>query len=332
MVQGSPVDALFFYGPEPGELSDADAAPLARLSEIGIDVEGAPAYIVVDRMMLEASRRGVVTNALGDDRRWGLKHQQELNLRRYENATGQIIARPHTLIARPHEVMGAVASFADRGETCVVKPTLGEGGEGLRVVRPGEPFHPSDVATVVVQRLVPDPLLVKGHKADIRCYLLIDVDEPRRSGRVGPVFLRRAAVPYVAGHPSAEITNTSYRYRHGLAPDMFPLDQAPGISPGLHGEILGRLEALATSVVDAYFWSAANDVAAGRVSGPVPNRVILFGVDVLVSGPPSSPELRFLEVNPFPSLYRGLQPCDVAVDDMISRQYLPALLRSRVRR
>jgi hypothetical protein len=327
-ITGSlPVDALFFYGPDSGELTERDTAALERLAAAGVDVSEVPIYIIVDRMMLEASRRGVVTNALGSSRSWGPKHTQELKLRRYESATGQAIVRPKTYIARPHEVCAVLSRFSERGETCLVKPVFGEGGRGFHIVRPDESIPQSD-CTVVVQQLIADPLLVEGHKADIRFYLLIDVDDQGSSGRLGPVFIRRAAVPYIAQSLPAEITNTSYRLCHGLPPDMRPLSLTPGISGDLKSEILSQLDSLARVLVKAYFWNAAHELvdSVGRF---VPNRLILFGIDVLVAAPSTAPRLYFLESNPFPGLFRGLPDCDEAVDQMLSREYLPALMRSR---
>jgi hypothetical protein len=322
-----PVDALFFYGPDSAELTERDTPKLERLAAADIAVSGVPIYIIVDRMMLKASGRGVVTNALGSGRSWGPKHAQELKLRRYESATGEVIVRPKTYIARPHELRSVLARFSARGETCIVKPAFGEGGRGLSIVRRGDSF-PQSNCTVVVQQLIADPLLVDGHKADIRFYLLIDVDDQRSSGRLQPVFVRRAAEPYRAQSLCAEITNTSYRVRRGLPPDIRPLALTPGISRELHTEIVSQLDSLANLLVKAYFWNAAQKLANDAWPS-VPNRLMLFGIDVLVAAPSTVPQLYFLETNPFPALFRGSLECDQAVDEMLSREYLPVLIRSR---
>jgi hypothetical protein len=318
-----PVNALFFYGPDSGVLKSKDNAALERLAASGIDVSGAPLYIVVDRMMLNASCSGLVTNALGSSRSWGPKHIQELKLRRYESATGQLIVRPRTLIARPFELRAVLSRFSSRGKACLIKPAFGEGGRGFQIVRPGDAV-PQCENTVVVQQLIADPLLIEGHKADIRFYLLIDVNDERSSGRVGPVFLRRAAIPYIPQSLPAEITNTAYRLSRGLPPDMRILAEAPCVSPDLRNKIASELDSLARLLVDAWFRDAE---ANGNL---VPNRVILFGIDALVASPLRSPRLYFLEWNPFPGLYRDLRNCDAAVDEMISRDYLPFLARSGV--
>jgi hypothetical protein len=303
---------------------------LERLAAAGIDSGDSPLYIVLDRLMLAASRRGVITNALGSSRSWGPKHHIELKLRRYECVTGREVHRPKTYIARPHEVDALLNTFARRGEACLVKPAFGEGGRGFRIVRPGDGFAPS-AGTVVVQQLIAKPLTVEGHKADIRCYVLIDVEDVRASGRLAPIFIRRAAVPYVAQSLPAEITNTSYRSRQGLAPDIRPLERTPGISPALHGHIVSELDELLRRLLAAYFWNAARE-SANESTTFVPNRRIILGIDVLVAGSLTEPRLYFLETNPFPALYRGTPHCDEAVDDMLAHDYLAAVIGSRTPR
>jgi len=324
------VDALYFHGPHSGTLSAKDAAALDALTTVGIDVRKVPMYIVVDRILLEASRRGIVTNALGRARSWGPKHQQEIKLRRYEMATQNLVARPQTYVAGPSEVSAALSFFAHRGETCVVKPAFGEGGKGFRLVTPGDSSHSPDSNIVVIQHLIPDPLLVAGCKADIRCYILIDLADHKASRLLGPVFVRRSAVPYIPGHLPAEITNTSYWSHHGYPSNIYPIQTTPGISKDLRTQILAQLHRLSRTLIDAYFWDAYSWPADSQI-GVTSNSVIIFGVDVLVANPSRKPRLYFLEMNPFPALFRGSPPCDQAVDQMLSQEYLPALLRARAR-
>lgn len=317
-----PVDILFFDGAESGELTESDMPVLERLAAAGVDVLEIPRYRAIDRMMLEASRRGVVTNALGSSRSWGPKHHQELKLRRYESATGQIISRPKTYVARPHEVRAVLHIFAEHGEVCLVKPAFGAGGRGIHIVRPGESV-PQFEDTVVVQPLIPDPLLVEGHKADIRFCLLIDVGDVRASRRLSPVFLRRAAMPYVPNDLTAEITNNAYRLRHGFPPDVRPLSNVTGISHDLQTEIINQLDSLAQLLIGAYFWNAGQDSTE-----QVANRVLLFGIDVLVASLATTPRLYFLETNPYPAYFPNLPDCDHEVEEMLSREYLPVMLQA----
>lgn len=320
-----PVDALFFYGPNSGTLEPQDAPVLQKLFAAGIDSYGVPLYEVVDRLMLAASLRGVVTNALGTSRAWGPKHNQELKLRRYEKATRRTVIRPETYIARPHELRMVLSIFARRSETCLLKPVYGEGGRGLRIVRPGVSVSRLN-HTVVVQRLIPNPLLVDGHKADLRCYLLIDVDDRQSSKRLRPIFIRRALAPYVPESETAEITNTSYRARRGHPPDMRLLAPMPSISPQLYDEITSQLDSLADCLLDAYFLDRDHQQAGSNV---VAKRLILWGVDALIAlYANSEPRVYFLEVNPFPAFFRGVPACDDAMEEMFLTEYLPALTRS----
>ncbi|MBV8107688.1 MAG: hypothetical protein JO223_24325 [Hyphomicrobiales bacterium] len=319
-----PVRGMFFYRKNCGELIGGKAAALESLSAAGITTDGAPIHKIVDGMMLEASRRGVITNALGSSDTWGPKHCQELQLRRYESATGQTIPRPETHIARPDQMRRVLSIFARRGQACLVKPAFGSLGRGFHIVRPGSSFQSNDI--MVVQRLIPNPLLVDGHKADIRFYLLIDVDNDRVSGRLSPIFIRRAAFPYVAQSLPAEITNTSYRLRLGLAPDIRPIQPMPGISEHSYSLIISQLDSLARALVNAHFWNAEHK-SVETDGCIIPNRTLLLGIDALVAIRSSGPRVYFLESNPFPLLYRGTPDCDEAIDQMLSREYLPLLTR-----
>lgn len=318
------IDVMFFYGPRCGVLGAKDGPALQRLSCAGIDVEGIPLHFVVDRMMLAASSRGVATNALGWARNWGAKDQHEFKLRRYELATGRIVNRPKTHVARPHELRAVLAAFAKRGEVCLVKPVFGEGGRDFRVVYPGGIFTDQLGSPVVVQRLMPDPFLVAGHKADIRCYLLIDIGGGT-SKRLSPIFVRRAAMPYVPASLPAEITNTAYRSMQGLPPDIHPLGLIHDMSANLRAEIIGELNSLMDAFIGAYVWDAARNTTNEITWREPSNRIFLFGIDVFVSNPRNRPRLFFLETNPFPALFRDAAECDHAVEMMLSQEYLPAL-------
>jgi Tubulin-tyrosine ligase family len=319
-----PVKGMFFYAPDSGHLTQQDATARDRLAAVGIDSSGDNVFDLVDRMMLEASRRGVVSNALGDSQVWGPKHLQELQLRRYELASGQTIARPKTYIARPNEFQYVLSLFARRRETCLVKPTFGQGGVGIAIVRPGE-FCGIPVQPVVVQRLIPDPLLVEGNKADIRLYLLINTDQEIASSRVGPILVRRAAMRYRAESLPTEISNTAYRWRLGLPADVRLLETVPDIAESIKEWIVTEVNLLARGLIRAFFWNARNQSAGGDL---VPNRRLLFGIDVLVTVPADEPHVYFLESNPFPLLFRGLPDCDSAIEEMLTCEYLPALAGS----
>ena len=320
------VDSMFFYGPDSGRLTERDTASRERLAAAGIDTSGDNVFSLVDRMMLEASRRGVVSNALGSSRVWGPKNLQELQLRRYEAASGESVTRPKTYIARPHEFHLVLSTFARQGETCLVKPSVGEGGQGFIIVRPGDRVG-QQFGTVVVQRLIPNPLLIKGHKADLRFYVLLRLDDAASretaSTRIGPIFVRRAAAPYYPASYPAEITNTSYLSRLGLPPDVQLLGSVPDLSVSEKACIVAQLDSITRTFVRALFWNLRQDPAGEEF---VSSRLLLFGLDALVARTSDGPCVYFLESNLFPMLYRGLPDCDGAIDEMLSREYLPALI------
>jgi hypothetical protein len=318
---------LFFYAPNTGLITARDRVFLERFTATGIDVGGRTAYAVVDRILLEASRRGLVTNAIGPDRRWGPKHYQEFKLRRYEAATGRVVPRPNTHVATSLQVPRLISRFAGRTDLCVIKPAFGDRGHGIEIVSPDDPPAWTIAEDcVVLQDLLSDPLLIDGHKADLRCYLLIDVDNVTASGRRGPILVRRAPAVYERGMVTAEVTNTAHRLRRGMPPDILPLEEAVLIDERLRDAIVSQLEVLLHELTQVYFWDA-RCLDESTTPQRVPNRVILFGVDVLVTISGSGhPSLYFLEVNPFPGFYRGSIPCDIAIDEMLAREYLPALL------
>jgi Tubulin-tyrosine ligase family len=317
---------LFFYAPNSGSITKSDLVFLERFTAARIDVDERSAYAVVDKILLEASRRGLVTNAIGPDRRWGPKHHQESKLRRYEAATGRCVPRPSTYVATPSQLPRLISQLAGRTDMCVIKPAFGDGGRGIEIVSPDDSAAwPIAEDCVILQDLLSDPLLIDGHKADLRCYLLIDVDNVATSGRRGPIFVRRAPAAYQRGVVAAEVTNTAYRRRRGIPPDILPLEEVVFIDNQLRDAIVSQLEVLLHELTQVYF-SDARCLGEGTMPERVPNRVILFGVDVLVTVSGSGqPALYFLEINPFPSFYRGSIPCDIAIDEMLAGQYLPAL-------
>lgn len=319
--------ALFFFAPESGlDVDERDLEALQRFEAAGVAVEKAPPYLIVEQLMLESSRRGLVTNALGSDFSWGSKYQQELRLRQYEEARGNLVSRPRTYIADKSRIASALAIFANLGQICIVKPALGEGGNGIKIVRPGElPPWITNVGEVVVQLLMPNPLLIDGYKVDLRSYLLVDADDKQVSGRLAPIFVRRAAAAYTPGTLAGEITNTSARLRQGLPADINPLEHIGSIGRGLREAISAQLDLIAGRLAEAYFWA----VPANAATRAMPmNRVMLFGVDVVVTMSANEPRLYLLEINPFPALFRGSFSCDRAVDEMLAMEYLPRLLRS----
>jgi hypothetical protein len=323
-----PIDALYFFAPKAGSITARDIAALEQMRKSGVPVHEGPIHLIVEQIMVEASRRGVVSNTFGTDRSWGAKHSQELRIRRYEQATGRSIARPETHIATQAELAGVLADFSRRQVTCIAKPAFGEGGRGIQIMRPGEDFTwQSTNQIVIVQQLIQEPLLVDAHKTDLRCYLLIDERDARVSRRLKPVLARKAAAPYSAGLLASEITNTSYRLSQGLPPDIVPLGNLCGCPEEIRAAIISGLDTLCRQIAEAYFFDIASLI---KPTESPSNRVVLLGVDVLVALSNHRPCLYFLEANPYPALFRDSPLSDSAVDHMLTEEYLPALLRNPV--
>lgn len=325
LVHSIPVDVLYFFAPKAGWIADRDVVSLERFRKSGVPITERSIHLIVEQVMLEASRRGVVSNTFGTDRSWGPKHSQELRIRRYERVTGASIARPETYIATSAELARVLADFARRQVTAIVKPAFGEGGRGIQIIRPGEEFAwPTENRVAIVQSLIPAPLLIDGHKVDLRCHLLIDERDEQASRMVRPILVRKAAVPYSPGIPASEITNTAYRLNHGLRPDIVPLDNVSGCSERVRVAIANGLDALCNQIVKAYFFDVANIIDPAASPS---NRVVLLGLDVLVALSKGRPRLYFLEANPYPALFVDLPLTDSAMEQMLTKEYLPALLR-----
>jgi Tubulin-tyrosine ligase family len=325
------VDALWFY-PVVAEtapaVNEVESAALEQMRARGIAIGNLQRNDVIAHLLLEASRRGVVTNAPGPLGRWGRKDQLEYALRWYSRVAGRRIPRPET-----HPIVGAqlasvLASFAGRGLDCILKPANGARGEGVRFVAANGAAPPvPETEPLIAQELVGRPLLLDGFKTDLRAYLLVDGADRACSGRAGPVLVRVAGARYERLCEASEITNTSYRRRAGMQPGILPLAHVDAIGADRKRAILDEIEALATDLLDAVFrWKELRDWRGNRSA----SRLLVWGLDVIVTE--GEHPCRLLEVNVYPQLYRGEAVCDGLVDELLLREYWPALERSCARR
>ncbi|HVS07145.1 MAG TPA: hypothetical protein VHK65_13415 [Candidatus Dormibacteraeota bacterium] len=327
-----PADALFFYGTSTSgrlvPMAPAARAALERLTRIGYSNGDMDHRGVVQRILHAASERGVVTNGVGLQGWWAIKDHLELMLRAYTRATGRRVARPETIIAAPPQLPTILKHFARRGVDCIVKPADGTQGEGLTVVRPDSPAVATEPNVyVVVQELMPAPFLVRGHKIDLRCYVLIDVDSEMNSKRLPLVLVRRAGVPYRRGRQEAEIANLTYQRHLGLPVEIMPLHLMEEIPGRIKLDILDRLDELLAELVRAHFWWVR--AMGAQYANPNPhNRVMVWGVDVLVGYSARGVRLLLLENNVYPQLFRDSEICDSAVQDMFCHDYVPAVIRA----
>ncbi|MFZ0718403.1 hypothetical protein [Mycobacterium sp.] len=295
-----------------------------RLAAAGIRCEGIPADTTA-RALYALARRGTPTNGPGRLSRLGRKDQLEYALRWYEESTGQRIARPKTQPCTGAQLGATLASFA--GRDCIIKPANSSGGRGIQVVAAGGTVGDPVAADArfVVQELTAAPLVVDGAKTDLRCYLLVDARDRARSRRVGPILARGSAAPYARLLPEAEITNTSLRNRLGLGPSIRPIAAALAADPAYHAALSRDVERLCGSLIDFVFaWRDSQ--AAGGHGAPAAAQVMLWGIDVLVSGPSDAPQVSLLEINVYPQLHRGDPVCDSLTDDMLVAEYLEGLV------
>lgn len=331
--QAREVDMLFFTGASGGEPAGrlpAEQQPFRRLVSMGVIGEDVSRFFLVDQLLAEASRRGVVTNAVGRPRAWGPKHELELRLRAYRRATGRRFPHPETFIAARAQLPTVLKSFARRGVDCIVKPAFGAWGAGSRAVRPDSAWHlGSNAQQFVVQQLVPRPMLLGGHKVDLRCHVAIDVDNRQRSRPIPPVLIRRAGVAYRRGKNDAEINNLTYQRLHRLRSTIMPIEEMPGISVPIREAILRQLDHLSEQLIDAYFlWMES--VRGRHPEWIIPSRVLLWGLDVGISRTNRSVRLLVLENNARPQLRRSVASCDRAMAAMLRSSYLPMAIRSRL--
>src|SRR5690242_5711917 len=62
--QPIPVDALYFFAAEAGALADRDLVAIDQFRNDGVPIVDGPTHVVIEQVLVEASRRGVATNAL----------------------------------------------------------------------------------------------------------------------------------------------------------------------------------------------------------------------------------------------------------------------------
>ena len=324
------VDALLFFpDPQPpaGGAGADEAVARARLACFGITPK-CDSNAVAHRIVAAASRMGVATNAAGADAYLGRKDEMETVLRAYARATGQRVPRPQTHVVAGEQVPAVLGNFHSSGRAGIVKPARGARAEGTRVATAGDPVAawPGD-EDFVVQELIPDPLLVNGHKCDLRVYLTVCAEGRKRSYRLGPVYVRVAPVPYVHGSLEAEITNSALRCRLGLPMAIGPLNTVDGLSDATRRVIGDRLRELLADLQSAHEWWIGS-MESWCPSPPGSRRVLIWGLDV---APHAAPELQLslLEINVYPVLFCGPGDCERKTEQWLATDVLSLLSGAR---
>jgi hypothetical protein len=326
VVEHLPIDVLYFDGASGGKrpCTQAEQEALHHLAPLQTAHGRMIRRAVIRQVLLEASRRGVMTNANARYEFWDAKHALEFTLREHELLGGQEVPRPLTYSAGAEQVPIVLEALKRNGLYGIVKPTHGSLGHGLETVSPGlvrARDFPS--GRYVVQELVKDPLLVDGRKVDLRCHLLIDPELREASGWVPPILARIAGIPYVRGAQDAENVNLTYQRKRKLRPVIVPLRDVIRLSPELRHDIRNAVQVLSDQIIDAYF-ALGSDIPREREIG---RRVFLWGFDVALAVQHGQLQAYLLENNTRAQLYRGQALCDQAMANMIGCHHFDALLR-----
>lgn len=276
---------------------------------------------LIGQILLRASERGVVTTAPGWDGEWDAKDSFELLLRSYQIATGVVVPRMPTTCVSREELAAVVEKHTKQGSMCVLKPTEGVAGEGIVIAVPTHPMPDLPELRYVVQPLLQSPLLIDGRKVDIRCHLMLDADEPDASRLVAPVLLRRGAMEWTPGGHAAEVLNSHVPSPDGERPWLVPLGLMKNIPESTRLKIRESVATAMALFVSAYSWRART-----RNRRRVPNRLLLWGVDVLLESSGEAINSYISEVNVFPQLFREMPEADSATVEMLGGPYIEALM------
>ena len=254
--------------------------------------------MLAQRLLRTCATRGLVTNAHGDLSEFAFKDRLERLLLRYSQETGRTIARPETLVTAGQHLPEAIRAFHARGKACLVKPSNATRGEGIFIPNQGEISGIDPQEPFVVQEIVPNPLLIEGHKIDLRVVILFD--SANRLIRPGfPILLvRTAGAPYAPGEMDSEITNTAQRARMGLPPGIRSLETYAAIEPALAAQIQQTVESFLRDYMESIAWyEHLNEAHESK------HRIQLWGLDLQPYQTPDGLGITLLEVNVFPNLF-----------------------------
>ncbi|KAL1504650.1 hypothetical protein AB1Y20_008431 [Prymnesium parvum] len=233
---------------------------------------------------------------------------------------------------------GRVSSLSNRlsgSSTWIVKPKRGSMGGGIRVLEHAElaallSQRPVELASLIVQPYLTDPLLHDGRKWDMRTYVLVTSVQPMRVYLFTEAIVRFASTPYSSAsrEDGVVLTNTfvgkrvlkqGVRSITGALARLCPLFTLPTeegdtstSTPYAHDcdalinamrTAVGRLflsaEARFVSVYRSLYPSDRSERSDARSTFRCTGCYHLFGVDLIAD---SSRQLRVIEVNIAPDL------------------------------
>ncbi|XP_013397583.1 tubulin polyglutamylase TTLL4 [Lingula anatina] len=111
----------------------------------------------------------------------GCKHHLADNLQRHKLRHGEdeFDFAPQTFVLpRDKDVFLQTLDESDEDQAWIIKPACSHGGQGIEVITKGQRVIVKQES--VVQRYIPNPILIDGHKMDIRVYVLVGSIDPLR--------------------------------------------------------------------------------------------------------------------------------------------------------
>jgi|GEM_PF-5866215 len=202
----------------------------------------------------------VAQSSGGDHRAVNIKDGLQRLLRRQ----GADALQPETYLL-PDEALAAGARLRrSPDEPWILKPARMFGGKGARLITGAavDGAVPEVSGAWVLQRYVAAPRLIDGHKAHLRCYLLIVPGPPRTVHVSLDGIVRLAPRPWAdgsGGEVERHITNTNLHWRTGeLEIEADEARETRGhvrrlaaVLDSMGGGVAGALRSFAAEVVDA---------------------------------------------------------------------------------
>jgi hypothetical protein len=246
--------------------------------------------------------------------RFGVKSTLEQRCATYEQRTGRHVARPRTWIVPPGEVIATQQRLTAEVSKwpVIVKPSNSSRARGIEIISKPEELR-SAPETRVVQELVPRPILVDGHKVDVRAHVLLWKGSAFNYAIPSLVLLRAATECYSQGVMASEICNISYTRRLGGRVWATTLAAMVG-SQRIWRNVMPSIEETLDSFMNVVAMQAPEQPFFG-----------IWGIDLALTADGGSVQALLLEVNPAPEIYREHKEIDRSMDRMLATEVAPRL-------
>ncbi|KXZ49179.1 hypothetical protein GPECTOR_22g769 [Gonium pectorale] len=213
----------------------------------------------------------------------------------------------------------------------IQKPVGLSRGRGISLITSIKKVNTAE--PMIVQRYLTDPLLVEGHKFDLRLYVLVTSFNPLEAWMYEEGFARFTTLPYTLdeselGNMYVHLTNSSVQRTRAEAGQLPTFLQSAEPAGGSKTSLATLRQLLARKGVDwATLWARLCEVttaalfAAQDAIPHSPNSFELFGFDMMID---AQLKVWLLEVNSSPSM--GLDtPLDRAVKPRLIADVLELL-------